>query len=50
VRISEVEVSVGDLYKNLEDGRRVTAKDGPLDGRMVSSNEPDHLVKSELII
>lgn len=36
VRISEVEVSVGDLYTNHEDGSRTTAKEGPLDGRMVS--------------
>ncbi|RXK37437.1 DNA-directed RNA polymerase III subunit RPC1 [Tremella mesenterica] len=34
VRISEVEVSVADLYVNNEDGSRTTAKDGPLDGRM----------------
>ncbi|WWD21358.1 hypothetical protein CI109_105842 [Kwoniella shandongensis] len=34
VRISEVQVSVPELYKNHEDGSRTTAPDGPLDGRM----------------
>ena len=36
VRISEVEVTSNDLYTNHEDGSRTTAKDGPLDARMVS--------------
>ena len=36
VRIAEVEVSTSDLYQNHEDGRRTTAPEGPLDGRMVS--------------
>ncbi|WVF65454.1 hypothetical protein IAT40_000182 [Kwoniella sp. CBS 6097] len=34
VRISEVQVSNPDLYKNHEDGSRTTAPEGPLDGRM----------------
>jgi DNA-directed RNA polymerase III subunit RPC1 len=34
VRISEVEVVTSDLYMNT-DGKRTTAKDGVLDGRMV---------------
>ncbi|WVR08988.1 hypothetical protein IAU60_006048 [Kwoniella sp. DSM 27419] len=34
VRISEVQVSIPELYKNHEDGSRTTAPEGPLDGRM----------------
>ncbi|TYJ54876.1 hypothetical protein B9479_004468 [Cryptococcus floricola] len=34
VRISEVQVSVAELYQNNEDGTRVTATQGPLDPRM----------------
>lgn len=34
VRISEVEVSLPDLYKIHENGDRTTAPNGPLDGRM----------------
>lgn len=35
VRISEVQVSIAELYQNNEDGTRTTALQGPLDARMV---------------
>lgn len=35
VRISEVQVSIAELYQNNEDGSRTTALQGPLDARMV---------------
>jgi DNA-directed RNA polymerase III subunit RPC1 len=35
VRVSEVEVTIPELYKNHEDGSRTTAPGGPLDARMV---------------
>ncbi|OWZ61150.1 hypothetical protein AYX15_06635 [Cryptococcus neoformans] len=34
VRISEVQVSIAELYQNNEDGSRTTALQGPLDARM----------------
>ncbi|BEI84854.1 hypothetical protein CcaverHIS002_0502550 [Cutaneotrichosporon cavernicola] len=34
VRVSEVEVTIPELYKNHEDGSRTTAPGGPLDARM----------------
>ena len=38
VRISEVEISATELYKNHENGIRTTAEGGALDGRMVRYN------------
>ena len=41
VRISEVEVSATELYKNHENGIRTAAEGGALDGRMVRTEPFD---------
>lgn len=43
VKISEVEVVHQELYTNHDDGRRTTARDGPLDARMVRKKTDDCL-------
>lgn len=43
VRISEVEISATELYKNHENGVRTTAEGGALDGRMVRAELFDTL-------
>lgn len=47
VRVSEVEVTIPELYKNHEDGSRTTAPGGPLDARMVRENTRRALLRAE---